>query len=223
MLKIENLTVTRGNKIILKELNLSLLKNQIVVLYGSNGSGKTTLAQTISGNNDVKIESGKILLCQENITDLNATEKACLGIFVSSQNPPEIPGVSTLNMIKESYTAIKKTKPIAKEFLTKIKEYNNLLGLADNFYKQDFNCGASGGEKKKNELLQMLMLEPKVVILDEVDSGLDSDSKNNLINILHNFKSDLRTILVITHDQDFYKKLNPKAVYTIENQILKAI
>lgn len=220
MLAIQNLTISRSGVIILKDLNLELVANQIAVLFAPNGSGKTTLAQLLCSNPEMTIVSGRIILDQNIINDLNSTQRAKLGIFTSFQNPPEIAGVTTLNLIKESYTAVNGIKPIAKEFLSNIKKYNQLLGLKQDFYKQDFNVGASGGEKKKNELLQMLMLQPKVVILDEVDSGLDTASKDKLVEILKDFKDKKRTILVITHDQDFYRKLKPDKLYTIQNQKL---
>lgn len=217
MFKFENTTIKRGQQVILENINLDLAKGQIAVLFAPNGSGKTTLAQTICGNNQMQISTGKIILNNQEISQIDSTKRAQLGIFVSFQNPPEIPGVTTINLIKESFTAIKQQKPIAKEFLSQIKEFNNLLGLKADFYKQNFNVGASGGEKKKNELLQMLMLEPKVVILDEVDSGLDTKSKDNLVDILTKFKATNRTILIITHDFEFYQKLKPDKIYTIQN------
>lgn len=223
MLSLKNLTVSRDGKQILKNINLELLPNQITILYSSNGSGKTTLCQTICGNPAMEIVSGEITLEKLKINDLNSTQRSQLGIFTTFQNPPEIKGVSTLNLIKQSYISIKKTKPQAKEFLANIKKYNQELGLKDGFYKQDFNFGASGGEKKKNELLQMLMLQPKVVILDEVDSGLDTTSKQSLIELLKKFKTAERTILVITHDQHFYKQLFPEQVFSITDGVLTEI
>jgi len=223
MLKLVNINIKRGANIILQNINLELVGNQVTALYSPNGSGKTSLAQTILGNPEMVVESGEILFLNQKINQLDSTERSKSGIFVSFQNPPEIPGVTTLNLLKESYISIYQNKPKAKEFLTDIKNFNNLLGLKEDFYKQSFNVGASGGEKKKNELLQILMLKPKIIVLDEVDSGLDSQSKDILIDLLRKIKSPSNSFLIITHDKQFLTKIQADKIYTIENQTLKAM
>jgi Fe-S cluster assembly ATP-binding protein len=219
MLEVRNLSVEVGDLKILEDVSLNLKIGGINLLLGPNGSGKSTLSQVIAGNPNYKIESGEIILHKNNqeiiLNNQKPEEIAKQKIFVSFQNPIEIAGVKTIQLIKESYTQIHGQKPKAANFIARIKQFTKDLGLSDKFYEKEFNVGASGGEKKKNELLQMLMLDPDLVILDEIDSGLDIDSLSQSARILNSFRSSQKTILLISHSPYLARNLPIDRVFVL--------
>ena len=176
MLNIKNLYVNAENKEILKGLNLKINKGETHVIMGPNGAGKSTLANIILNNPIYTIKSGEIDFEGENINELKTDERAKKGIFMSFQNPEEVPGISVMNFLKAAKNAKEKENVKIFAFKKEIEENMKKLNIDTSYASRDLNVGFSGGEKKKNEILQMLMLKPKLVILDETDSGLDVDA-----------------------------------------------
>jgi Fe-S cluster assembly ATP-binding protein len=215
MLEIKNLNISINGKEILKKLNLKLDKG-IYVLKGKNGIGKTTLANALMGNPKCKINSGGILLNDEDITEVSMDERAKKGLFVSYQNPIEIPGISVLNFLRTAFNSLNKEKISMLDFQKMLEEKASSIGLNKELLERNLNVGFSGGEKKKMEILQMLVLEPKIVILDEVDSGLDSDSLEKISKEIKKFSSN-KTLLIITHYDKIINSLNPKKVFIMES------
>ncbi len=214
MIQVKNLNVSANGKEILKNINLDLDKG-IYFLKGKNGIGKTTLANTLMGNPKCEINSGEIFLDGEDITKVSMNKRAKKGLFVSYQNPIEISGVSIMNFLRMAYNSLNKEKISMLDFKRLVVEKAKLIGLDEEFLERNLNVGFSGGEKKKMEILQMLVLEPKIVILDEVDSGLDSESLEKVSKEIKNFSSD-KTLLIITHYDNMINSLNPKRVFTME-------
>lgn len=206
MLSIQNLTAKIENKIILNNINLKIQAGQTVSLVGHNGSGKSSLAQIISGNKDYD-NSGesKILYNDKNILELEPHEIARLGIFVSFQNPVEVPNVPILSFLKlisdESRIAKGQTKHSAKEFMVQTRSNLTLLNWDESWLKRNLNEGMSGGEKKKCEILQLLTLDPNLIILDEIDSGLDEKSLEVIGKILQKLQFENKTLIIITHNK----------------------
>lgn len=219
MLEVRNLSVEVSDLTILENISLNLKKGGINLLLGPNGSGKSTLSQTIAGNPNLKIKIGEIILHKNDqkvvLNNYKTEEIAKQKVFVSFQNPIEITGVKTIHLIKESYTQIYGQKPKPSDFIAKIKQFTKDLRLPDKFYEKEFNVNASGGEKKKNELLQMLMLNPDLVILDEIDSGLDIDSLNQTAKVLKSFATPEKTILLISHSDYLAKNLPVEKVFVL--------
>lgn len=219
MLSIKNLSVEAKCQKLLEKLNLNLKPGTVNLLLGPNGSGKSTFSQVVAGNPEYRISEGEIRI--ENpaksitLNSLKPEEIARKRVFVSFQNPVEIEGVKTIELIKEAYTQIFKQKPKASEFLTKIKQLNDKLELPDKFYQKDFNVSASGGQKKKNELLQMFMLDPELIILDEIDSGLDIDSLKICTQLLKEFCSFQKTVLLISHNSYLAENLPIDQVFVL--------
>jgi Fe-S cluster assembly ATP-binding protein len=212
MLSIQNLTAKIEDKIILNNINLEIKTGQTIALIGHNGSGKSSLAQVISGNKDYNASSeSKILLSDRNILELEPHEISRFGIFVSFQNPVEVPNVPILSFLKlisdESRIAKGQMKYSAKEFMVQTRLNLALLNWDESWLKRNLNEGMSGGEKKKCEILQLLTLEPNFVILDEIDSGLDSESLQTISKILQKLQSQNRTIVIITHNKKILEGL----------------
>ncbi len=186
MLKIENLQASIDNKLILKGLNLEVKAGEVHAIMGPNGAGKSTLANIIAGKDDYEISTGNIELNGEDLNELAPEERAHNGVFLSFQYPVEIPGVSVTNFIKTAINQTRKAKGLedmpAKEMLKMIREKSELLEIDRKFLSRSLNEGFSGGEKKRNEIFQMAMLEPKLAILDETDSGLDIDALRIVAN-----------------------------------------
>ncbi|WP_185872753.1 Fe-S cluster assembly ATPase SufC [Blattabacterium cuenoti] len=207
MLHIENLHVYINKTPILKGLNLKILPGEIHVIMGPNGSGKSTLASVISGKEEYKITKGNILFNNKNLINYSPEQRSQLGIFLSFQHPIEIPGISVINFIKTSINEIRKSKGLpelpAKDIIIKMRQIAKLLKLEKDFFYRSLNDGFSGGEKKKNEIFQMAMLNPLLSILDEVDSGLDIDSLRIISNVIKLLKTNTNSIIIITH----YKRL----------------
>ena len=226
MLKIENLQASIDDKSILKGLNLEVKSGEVHAIMGPNGAGKSTLANIIAGKDDYEITSGTIELNGEDISELAPEERAHNGVFLSFQYPVEIPGVSVTNFIKTAINQTRKAKGLedmpAKDMLKMIREKSELLEIDRKFLSRSLNEGFSGGEKKRNEIFQMAMLEPKLAILDETDSGLDIDALRIVANGVNKLKSEDNAVIVITHYQRLLEYIVPDFVHVLyDGKIVK--
>ena len=227
MLEIKNLHAKVEEKDILKGINLEIKPGEVHAIMGPNGSGKSTLASVITGKEEYEMTDGQILFEDENLEDVSPEERAHKGIFMSFQYPIEIPGVTTTNFIK---TAINETRKAqgekemsAKDMLQKLREKCDLLDIDQKFLSRSINDGFSGGEKKRNEIFQMAMLEPKLAILDETDSGLDIDALKIVANGVNKLKSKDNAVLVITHYQRLLDHIVPDFVHVLfDGKIVKS-
>ena len=220
MLVIKNLKASINNRDILKGLNLKINPGEVHAIMGPNGSGKSTLANILSGKKGYNI-SGKVIYDEKNLFDLEIEERAHKGLFLAFQYPLEIPGVNTSNFLKTSLNAIRKSngkKELdAIEFLKKIKTKAQELKIDEKILNRQLNVGFSGGEKKKNEILQMSLYEPKMVILDETDSGLDIDALKVVADGVNNLRNKKRSFLIITHYQRLLDHIKPDFVHVLMN------
>lgn len=222
ILEIKNLKIEIDNRLILSNINLNIIKGKINVLVGKNGSGKSTLVNAIMGNPKYKLSSGKIKFEGKDITNLKPNEKAKKGIFVSFQNPQEVSGLSFFKFLRESYNLLNDKKISILEFKEILERKSKELNISKHLLERYLNEGFSGGEKKKFEMLQMLVLNPKLAILDEIDSGLDIDSIKVVSKEINNFVKKGKTVLLITHYNRMLKDLNPSKVFVIsEGKIIK--
>lgn len=227
LLKIENLTATIDNKIILDNINLDIEKGTIHVIMGPNGSGKSTLGYVLAGKPEYHIDKKScIWLNKKNILKLNPTERAAEGIFLSFQNPLEIQGINNKFFLKTAIDNIrkhqKKEKMETHIFIKKIKQYMKEINIEEKLMKRNLNEGFSGGEKKRNEILQMMMIKPQLCILDETDSGLDIDALKNLANIIKKMKNNKRSFIIITHYQKLLEYIKPDFIHIlIDGKIIK--
>lgn len=221
MLKIDNLHASVEDKAILRGINLEVNPGEVHAIMGPNGSGKSTLASVIAGKEDYEVEEGSILFEGENIDELAPEERAHKGIFLSFQYPVEIPGVSVTNFMKTAINETRKAKGLddmpANEMLKKIREKSELLDIDRKFLSRSLNEGFSGGEKKRNEIFQMAMLEPKLAILDETDSGLDIDALRIVANGVNKLRSKDNAVIVITHYQRLLEYIVPDFVHVLHN------
>ena len=227
MLSIENLHAKVEGKKILNGIDLHIKAGEVHAIMGPNGSGKSTLSAAIAGHQDYDVTKGAMILEGEDLSELDAEERAHKGIFLSFQYPVEIPGVSVTNFIKTAINANRKAKGFedmpAKEMLQKIREKSNLLEIDSRFLSRSLNEGFSGGEKKRNEIFQMAMLEPKLSILDETDSGLDIDALKIVANGVNKLRSKDNAILVITHYQRLLEYIVPDFVHVLfDGKIVKS-
>ena len=227
MLSIKKLKVSIENNLILKGLNLEIKNGEVHAIMGPNGSGKSTLASVIAGNDNYKIESGSISFFGKNINDFSPDERAMMGIFLAFQYPVEIPGVSTINFIKTALNRIRelnKKKPLdAVGFLKTMKKKMNLVKIDRDLLSRSINEGFSGGEKKRNEIFQMAMLEPKLSILDETDSGLDIDALKIVSNGVNKLRTKDNSTIVVTHYQRLLDYIIPDYVHVlIDGKIVKS-
>ncbi len=221
MLEIQNLHAKIDDKEILKGINLTVKAGEVHAIMGPNGAGKSTLSAVIAGKEEYEVTQGKMSLSNEDISELDPAERAHKGVFLSFQYPIEIPGVSVTNFIK---TAINETRKAngkedmpAKEMLQKIREKSSLLEIDRKFLSRSLNQGFSGGEKKRNEIFQMAMLEPKLAILDETDSGLDIDALRIVANGVNKLKSKDNAVVVITHYQRLLDYIVPDFVHVLHD------
>ncbi|ANW97202.1 Fe-S cluster assembly ATPase SufC [Wenyingzhuangia fucanilytica] len=227
MLKIENLHAKVEDNDILKGLNIEVKAGEVHAIMGPNGAGKSTLASVVTGNENYEVTEGSITLEGEDLSELGPDERAHKGVFLSFQYPVEIPGVTVTNFIKTAINAKRKAQGLedmpAAEMLKKIKEKAALLEIDKTFLSRSLNEGFSGGEKKRNEIFQMAMLEPKLAILDETDSGLDIDALRIVANGVNKLKSKDNAVVVITHYQRLLDYIVPDFVHVLaDGKIVKS-
>lgn len=219
ILKIENLKVRVGGNEILTGLDLEIKPGEVHAIMGPNGSGKSTLACALSGKPGYEIMAGKVFFKGKNLLDLDANERAGEGLFLGFQYPVEIPGVSNLNFLRTALNAIKKYRgeePVnAAVFLKSIREKAAFLDMDFEMQKRGVNVGFSGGEKKRNEMLQMLMLEPDLAVLDETDSGLDIDALKIVAGGINAIRDKDKGLLLITHYQRLLNYVEPDFVHVL--------
>ncbi len=227
MLKINNLHAGIEGNEILKGINLEVKAGEVHAIMGPNGSGKSTLAAVIAGKEEYEVSEGSVVLEGENLEDASPEERAHKGIFLSFQYPVEIPGVSVTNFMKTAINETRKAKGLedmpANEMLKMIREKSELLDIDRKFLSRSLNEGFSGGEKKRNEIFQLAMLEPKLAILDETDSGLDIDALRIVANGVNKLKSKDNAVIVITHYQRLLDYIIPDFVHVLhEGKIVKS-
>ena len=227
MLEIKNIHAQIDEKSILKGINLDIKAGEVHAIMGPNGSGKSTLASVIAGKEEYEIEQGSILFGGKDIGELSVEERAHQGVFLSFQYPVEIPGVTVTNFIKTALNETRKAKGLedmpASEMLKRIREKSELLEIDRKFLSRSLNEGFSGGEKKRNEIFQMAMLEPKLAILDETDSGLDIDALRIVANGVNKLKTKDNAVIVITHYQRLLDYIVPDFVHVLyDGKIVKS-
>ena len=227
MLKIKNLKAGIEGTKILKGINLEINAGEIHAIMGPNGSGKSTLSAVIAGDENYEVDSGTIQLEGEDLLDLDPDERAHKGVFLSFQYPVEIPGISVSNFMKAAINEKRKNlgmEPIsAKELLNKMREKMDLLNMKKDYLSRNMNEGFSGGEKKRNEIFQMAMLEPKLSILDETDSGLDIDALKIVANGVNKLKNKENATIIITHYQRLLNYIVPDYVHVLhDGKIIKS-
>lgn len=226
MLEVKNLHARIEDKQILKGLNLTINKGEVHAIMGPNGTGKSTLASILAGKDGYEITEGEVLFEGKDILELDPAERAHLGMFLAFQYPVEIPGVSTTNFMKAAINEKRKANgqpPIeAKVFLEMMKEKSKIVELNREFLTRSINEGFSGGEKKRNEIFQMAMLEPKLCVLDETDSGLDIDALRIVASGVNSLKNPENSFLVITHYQRLLDYIIPDFVHIMyDGKIVK--
>ncbi|WP_111706915.1 Fe-S cluster assembly ATPase SufC [Lutibacter citreus] len=221
MLEVKNLHASINDKEILRGINLSIKPGEVHAIMGPNGSGKSTLSAVIAGKDEYEVTKGSVILNGEDLADLAPEDRAHKGIFLSFQYPVEIPGVTVTNFIKTAINETRKAKGLedlpAKDMLKLIREKADLLEIDRKFLSRSLNQGFSGGEKKRNEIFQMAMLEPKLAILDETDSGLDIDALKIVANGVNKLKSKDNAVIVITHYQRLLDYIVPDFVHVLHN------
>ena len=219
MLKIEDLHVNVEDKKILQGVDLNITPGEVHAIMGPNGSGKSTLANVLSGKDGYEITKGKITFLKKNLFDLDPEIRACEGLFLAFQYPVEIPGVSGINFLRTTLNSIKKYRKQKEldgiNFLKLLREKAKILKIDEKLIKRSINTGFSGGEKKRSEILQMSLLEPKLAILDETDSGLDIDALKTVANGVNNLKNKDRSFLIITHYQRLLNYIVPDKVHIL--------
>lgn len=221
MLKITNLHASIDGKEILKGINLTVNPGEVHAIMGPNGSGKSTLAHVLAGREGYDITQGEILYKDANLLDLSIEERACEGIFLAFQYPVEVPGVPNATFLREAVNAVRayrgESKFDAMEFLKWVRTKTAKLDIPDEMLKRSVNTGFSGGEKKRNEILQMAVLEPILAVLDETDSGLDIDALKVVADGVNALRSPDRSTLVITHYQRLLDHIVPDYVHVLAN------
>ena len=219
MLKIEDLHIAVDGNEIIKGLSLEVPAGEVHAIMGPNGSGKSTLSHCVAGRDEYEATSGAVTLDGDNLLDLDPNERAAKGLFLSFQHPMEIPGVQTMNFIRTALNAQRKARGdeeiSAADFIKLIREKAKIVGLDDAKLKRQFNVGFSGGEKKRMEMLQMAMFEPRFAIMDETDSGLDIDALKMVGDVVNSLRAPDRGFLVITHYQRLLDYIKPDAVHVL--------
>jgi Fe-S cluster assembly ATP-binding protein len=221
MLQIRNLHARAGDKMILRGIDLDIQAGEVHAIMGPNGSGKSTLANVLAGRESIEVTEGRVLYMGKDLLAMRPEERAWEGLFLAFQYPVEIPGVSTLYLLKAGLNAIRRHRGLpevdAIEFLALIKEKMKLVDIDQSFLNRAVNEGFSGGEKKRNEVLQMAVLDPKLAVLDETDSGLDIDALRVVANGVNGLRSKERSMLVITHYQRLLNYVVPDRVHVLYN------
>jgi Fe-S cluster assembly ATP-binding protein len=227
MLDVKNLQVKINDKDVLKGINLNIGSNEIHVIMGPNGSGKSTFASALVGRPDYELSAGEIIFLNKEITNIPPEERASMGMFLSFQYPAAIPGVSILNFLKTALNQIRKynnlTQLNAAEFMELVKQKAALVGMNEKLLQRSLNENFSGGERKKNEIFQMAILEPKLAILDETDSGLDIDALRTIGSALNQLRNEQRSMLIITHYPRILQYIEPDFIHILyDGQIIKS-
>lgn len=227
MLMIKNLHATVGDTQILNGINLHINPGEVHAIMGPNGSGKTTLSNILSGREGYTVTQGEVLFCDHNLLNLSPEERAVAGLFLGMQYPVEIPGVNNSYFLKTAINSIRQKRgesPLdAFEFMQMIKSYLSDVKMDEQFLKRAVNAGFSGGEKKRNEILQMLLLQPKLAILDEMDSGLDVDALQIVASGVNRLRDKTRSFLLITHYQRLLNYVEPDFVHVLaKGKIVKS-
>lgn len=221
MIKIKNLKANIGDKEILRGVNLEVKAGEVHAIMGPNGSGKSTLASVLAGKEDYEVTEGTVEFLGQDLLDMDVEDRATAGLFLAFQYPVEIPGVSNINFLKEALKAKHEAQGIdplsSKEFLTRVKEKAALVELPSKLSNRSVNQGFSGGEKKRNEIFQMAMLDPKLAILDETDSGLDIDALRIVANGVNSLKTKENATIVVTHYQRLLDYIVPDYVHVLLN------
>ena len=221
MLNIKNLSAGVKEKNILNNVNLKINSGELHVIMGTNGTGKSTLGNILTGKDNYKISNGDIIYKNKSILKMSPEERACLGIFMSFQYPIAIPGVNTMHFIRTAVNSIRKSQNKDEiepaKFIKIFKKTLDLIGLKEEFTKRNVNEGFSGGEKKRFEIVQMILLNPKLVILDETDSGLDIDALKIVAKGINSFRTKNNSLILITHYHRILKYLNPDYVHVMLN------
>lgn len=227
MLTIKNLHANVEGKEILKGISLTVKPGEVHAIMGPNGSGKSTLANVLAGHEKYEVTSGEVIFCGENLLEQSAEERARNGVFLSFQYPIEIPGVSMVNFMKTAVNEHRKHKGLqpltASQFLKMLEEKKKVVEISSSLTNRSVNEGFSGGEKKRNEIFQMAMLEPKLAILDETDSGLDIDALRIVANGVNKLKSPENATIVVTHYQRLLEYIVPDFVHVLyKGRIVKS-
>jgi Fe-S cluster assembly ATP-binding protein len=227
MLSIKNLHASVDGKSILKGINLEIQAGEVHAIMGPNGSGKSTLTNVLAGRPNYEVTKGEVIYQGKNLLTLAPEERACAGIFLAFQYPVEIPGVSNIYLLKAALNAMRRhqglTEVDAMDFLALVKEKLKLVEMNEEFLYRSVNEGFSGGEKKRNEILQMAILEPKMALLDETDSGLDIDALKVVAKGINALRTQDRAILVVTHYQRLLNYVVPDFVHVLAHgQIVKS-
>lgn len=219
MLEIKDLHVSVGEREILKGLTLSVKAGEVAAIMGPNGTGKSTLSYVIAGREGYEATTGDVRLNGENILDLDPAERAAKGVFLAFQYPVEIPGVATMTFLKAALNAQRRARGEPElqtpEFMKRVKEAAAALGIAQDMLRRPLNAGFSGGEKKRMEILQMALLQPRLAILDETDSGLDIDALRVVADGVNALRSPERAFIVITHYQRLLEYIRPDSVHVM--------